>query len=90
MHPQKGFYITLAAIPAAFALYKFSRQGTDEQPWFTRYIHSWSYYKTRWAERNDLHTRMIEQAAADRNLFLNSKGSPHVDLKFPEYVVTPG
>jgi len=27
---------------------------------------------------------MIEQAAADRNLFLNSKGSPHVDLRFPE------
>ncbi|KAJ9669316.1 hypothetical protein H2201_000668 [Coniosporium apollinis] len=80
----KGFYITIGSIPAGFALYKFSRMNTDEQPWFTRYINSWSYYKTRWAERNDLHTKMIEQAAADRNLFLNSRGSAHVDLRFPE------
>ncbi|KAK5127040.1 hypothetical protein LTR85_008399 [Meristemomyces frigidus] len=82
-----GFYMTLAAIPASFALYKFTRQGTDEQPFFTRYIRdTYNGYAEKWARRNDMHTQMIEQAAADRNLFLNESQSTHrrVDLRFPE------
>lgn len=34
-----------------------------------------------------MHTQAVEQAGRDRNLFLNSRGTRHVDLKFPEYVV---
>ncbi|KAK4540824.1 hypothetical protein LTR36_008901 [Oleoguttula mirabilis] len=82
-----GFYMTLALIPASFALYKFTRQGTDEQPFFTRYIRdTYNSYAETWARRNDMHTQMIEQAAADRNLFLNESQSSHrrVDLRFPE------
>ena len=31
-----------------------------------------------------MHTKMVEQAAADRNLFQSSPWNHHVDLKFPE------
>jgi hypothetical protein len=47
-------------------------------------INSYSDYRERWVARNTLHTAMIEQAAHDRNLFHSSRGSAHVDLKFPE------
>lgn len=81
---QRGFYIALAAIPASFALYKLSRQGTDEKPWLTRFIDSFSGYRSTWDERNSLHTKMVEQAGADRALFHNSPGSGHIELRFPE------
>ncbi|KAF2173208.1 hypothetical protein M409DRAFT_62782 [Zasmidium cellare ATCC 36951] len=82
-----GFYIALAAIPASFALYKFSRQGTDEQPYFTRLIRdTYNGYKDRWAERNASHTQAMEQAAADRVIFLNESNNTlrRVDIRFPE------
>ena len=66
---QSGFYMTLAAIPASFALYKLTRQGTDEQPYFTRLIaDKYAQYKQEFTQRNDMHTQMIEQAAADRDV----------------------
>lgn len=77
----------IAAIPASFALYKFSRQGTDEQPYFTRVItDTYNGYKNKWAERNASHTQAMEQAAADRVLFLNegSRSLRRVDIRFPE------
>jgi hypothetical protein len=40
----------------------------------------------RWARRNDLHVRMVEQAGEDRVLFQNTKPHDHVDMRFPEYV----
>ena len=83
---QRGFYLTVALIPASLALYKLSAQNEDSQPYFTRLINSFDSWKNDWADRNDLHTKAIEQAARDRNLFLNSPGTRHVDLKFPEYV----
>ncbi|KAI9819572.1 MAG: hypothetical protein M1827_007022 [Pycnora praestabilis] len=85
----KGFYITLSLLPLSFAIYKFSRSADGSsadaaQPLFTRVINSYSGYKDKWAARNTLHTDMIEQAAFDRNLFQNSRGSGTVDLRFPE------
>ncbi|KAK4636342.1 NADH-ubiquinone oxidoreductase [Fulvia fulva] len=84
----KGFYTTISAIPLSLALYKLSSQGTDEQPYFTRLItKTYAEYKTKWAQRNDFHTQAVEQAAADRVLFLtetNQSNVRHVDLRFPE------
>ncbi|MCJ1246149.1 hypothetical protein MMC30_003354 [Trapelia coarctata] len=85
----RGFYITLAFLPLSFALYKFSRSTNDSkepaaQPLFTRMLQSYSEYKGRWTERNTLHTRMVEQAANDRNLFQSTPGTRMIDLKFPE------
>ena len=68
------------------ALYKFSGQGTDQQPYLTRLINSYDSWRQDWVERNDLHTQSVEQAARDRNLFLNSPSNRYVDLRFPEYV----
>ena len=82
--------MALAAIPFSFALYKFTRQDTNEQPWATRYIiDTYNQYAEKWARRNDLHTHAIEQAASDKLLFINeaSNGPRLVDLRFPEYVL---
>ncbi|KAL8879690.1 MAG: hypothetical protein Q9192_008182 [Flavoplaca navasiana] len=85
----RGFYLTLAAIPLSFAIYKFSR-STDgsnaeaAQPWLTRIIRGYDNWHKSYAERNAMHTKMVEQAGHDRNLFTNSTPSPLVDLSFPE------
>ncbi|KAF2498303.1 NADH-ubiquinone oxidoreductase-like protein, partial [Lophium mytilinum] len=78
------FYIGIAAIPALLGLYYASRSSDDDRPLLYRYIDSYSEYKTLWAERNDIHTKALERAGADRNLFIHSKGQQTVDLKFPE------
>ncbi|MCJ1408963.1 hypothetical protein MMC19_003040 [Ptychographa xylographoides] len=85
----RGFYLTLASLPLGFALYKFSRNennssATSAQPAITRFLDHWSGYKDRWVARNTLHTRMVEQAANDRNLFQNEPPGKMVDLRFPE------
>ncbi|KAL9036051.1 MAG: hypothetical protein Q9214_006305 [Letrouitia sp. 1 TL-2023] len=41
-------------------------------------------FQESFAERNALHTRVMEQAAHDRNLFANSPNSGYVDLNFPD------
>jgi hypothetical protein len=50
----------------------------------------WLLRRGHWCppHRNNIHTEMIEEAAADRVLFLNeaSQSVRHVDLRFPEYV----
>jgi hypothetical protein len=82
---QIQLYIVLALIPASYAAYILSRPTEDgTAAGLSRIIDRYSYYKEKWVARNTLHTAMIEQAALDRNLFYNSKGTAHVDLKFPE------
>ncbi|KAK3690788.1 hypothetical protein LTR37_018962 [Vermiconidia calcicola] len=80
-----GFYVALAAIPASFAIFKLT-QG--DQAYFTRLIrNTYDSYSAKWAQRNDLHVQAMEQAAADRVLFLNesTKGAHrNVDIRFPE------
>lgn len=49
-------------------------------------IDAYTESSEKWAKRNDLHVRMVEQAGEDRVLFLNAKPHDHVDMKFPEYV----
>ncbi|CZT17296.1 related to NADH-ubiquinone oxidoreductase 17.8 kDa subunit [Ramularia collo-cygni] len=82
-----GFYICISAIPLSLAVYKFTGQGTSEKPYFTRLIQdTYADYKTQWAQRNDLHTQAMEQAAADRSLFIHEANNTtrHVDLRYPE------
>jgi predicted double-glycine peptidase len=79
-------------VPVAFLglNYATSTSGGKE-PYLTRLItNTYNKYANTWAERNNTHTDMIEQAAADRVLFLNeaSNAVRHVDLRFPEYVRT--
>ena len=78
----------MACIPAGFATYYVSRSdGDNSRPFVTRMIDAYTERSEKWAKRNDLHVRMIEQAGEDRVLFANAKPHDHVDMKFPEYVV---
>lgn len=72
------------------ALYSLSRtDGDDSKPYFTRLIaDATTGLHDKWTAQNDLHVRMIEQAGEDRVLFLNTKPQEHVEMKFPEYVLS--
>ncbi|KAL2058577.1 hypothetical protein ABVK25_001305 [Lepraria finkii] len=85
-HLGRGFYVSIAALALSFAAYKFSRSSSDpdKQPLITRLIQSYNWWQDEFGRRNTMHTKMVEQAAADRNLFQSSPWSHHVDLKFPE------
>lgn len=81
-----GFFVAITAVPAAFFALNYATSG-DKEPYFTRLItNTYNKYANTWADRNSVHTEMIEQAAADRVLFLNeaSNAPRHVDLRFPE------
>ncbi|KAJ4287191.1 hypothetical protein N0V90_012589 [Kalmusia sp. IMI 367209] len=80
-----GFWVPIGLIPALSGLYLISRSDDpNAPPLFTRLIDRYTDASQKWAERNDLHVRMIEQAGTDRVLFVKSKGSQHVDMRFPE------
>ncbi|TAQ83350.1 hypothetical protein B7494_g8326 [Chlorociboria aeruginascens] len=79
-----SFYIILAAIPISLGVYSLSRPKDGKPAALTKLIENWAYYGDKWADRNTLHTKMIEQAAFDRNLFQSSKASGHIELRFPE------
>ncbi|KAF2133043.1 hypothetical protein P153DRAFT_284319 [Dothidotthia symphoricarpi CBS 119687] len=81
----KGFWFTMLTIPAGWAVYFVSRNSDDNtQPFFTRMIEKYTDAQDKWARRNDIHVRMIEQAGDDRVLFMNTKPQEFVDMKFPE------
>lgn len=75
----------MTLIPSTYLLWEVSRPNTDGSPnAYTRLIAKYSEYKEMWATRNALHTRMVEQAGHDRNLFLNTPQPNHIELRFPE------
>ena len=79
--------MSLAAVPFGVAVYQYT--NADGNSYFTRTISdTYLDYKAKFAQRNELHTTAMEQAAADRVLFLNEtpKQPRWVDLRFPEYV----
>ncbi|KAI9657643.1 MAG: hypothetical protein M1821_002819 [Bathelium mastoideum] len=49
-------------------------------------MEQYNEWQQLWVDRNDRHTKMMEQAAFDRNLYFNSKPTKHVELKYPEQV----
>ncbi|RKF65222.1 NADH-ubiquinone oxidoreductase 17.8 kDa subunit, mitochondrial [Golovinomyces cichoracearum] len=82
----KQFYVILALIPLSIGLYTVSRPDTDGKlPAITTFINGFSHYQEKWSERNTLHTKAVEQAGYERNLFNSSTRKRRVvDLKFPE------
>ncbi|RDL38553.1 putative NADH-ubiquinone oxidoreductase 17.8 kDa subunit [Venustampulla echinocandica] len=80
-----GFYVVLVAIPVSIGVYTASRPGEDGKlAGFSSFIDSYSYYREKWAAQNALHTAAIQQAGFDKNLYHNSTGTKHIDLRFPE------
>ncbi|KAH9874033.1 hypothetical protein IAQ61_004661 [Plenodomus lingam] len=81
----KGFYGTIALVPAGWALYSVSRKSEDGEPYFTRMMNKVTEgWNSQWTAQNDLHVRMLEQAGEDRVLFQNTQPVQHVEMKFPE------
>lgn len=80
--PQPGFYIGLSCIPLIFVIHDLA---TSKDPWLTQLIASYSDRNEEWARRNDVHNEAIQQAANDRNLFLNTKPTGHFQLRYQEY-----
>ena len=85
--------MSIAALALAFALHKFSHSSSedpskagkpDTEPLITRIIQFYNFWQKEFARRNTMHTKMVEQAAADRNLFQSSPWTHHIELKFPE------
>jgi len=57
-------------IPGSYILYEASqRNAADEEPWLTQLLHKFDYLQEQNQERNALHAKLAEQAAADRILF---------------------
>jgi len=82
-----GFYLAVGAIPFSYAVYSLSRADGENVPWLTGFIHSYDHWRAQWERRNELHTKMVEQAGADRLLFFGSRTpemSRPVDIKFQE------
>ncbi|KAF2435762.1 hypothetical protein EJ08DRAFT_674981 [Tothia fuscella] len=80
----KGFYIAVAALPTFYIVYKLSRGSGEDQPYLTRVIKSYDHWRDTYLARNALHTQMVDQAGADRLLFLNARAAdtkPVVELK---------
>lgn len=61
-----------------------SAKNPDAQPLLTRIMGYYSFMQDKYAQRNNLHIKMVEQAAHDRLLFDNSAWTHHVELRFPE------
>ncbi|KAM0330076.1 hypothetical protein ACHAQA_004247 [Verticillium albo-atrum] len=81
----KGFWGSLAVIPAAYLVYTISQPGKDgQEPWLTQKIHSYWSWQSAWEERNHLHTKAVEQAGFDRALFFYAEPNRDVDVRFPE------
>lgn len=69
----------------------YQATNKDGNSYFTRAItETYLDYKTKFAQRNELHTLAMEQAAADRVLFLNETAQQPrwVNVRFPEQLNT--
>ncbi|KAM5488344.1 hypothetical protein McanCB56680_000225 [Microsporum canis] len=83
-HLGRGFYISVASIPIGLALYKYSTSDASSKPWLTDVIEAFTASEAVLERNNALHTRAIEQAAADRHLFHSQNPPLTIDLAFPE------
>ena len=83
-----GFYFFAATVPLSYAGYAISRPGPNGEPsGIEKWLRGFESLSDTWAERNDIRTRLIEQAAHDKHLLFYAAGrQPHVELKTPEYV----
>ncbi|KAF3893282.1 hypothetical protein GY631_3754 [Trichophyton interdigitale] len=83
-HLGRGFYIAVASIPVGLALYKYSTSDASSKPWLTRAIETFTASEAVLERNNALHTRAIEEAAADRHLFHSQNPPLTIDMSFPE------
>ncbi|KID90251.1 NADH-ubiquinone oxidoreductase 17.8 kDa subunit [Metarhizium guizhouense ARSEF 977] len=80
----KGSIATVAAFFGGVLLYQFApKQGEDSS--VSSLINKYLSRKEDWEETNALHTKAMEQAGFDRNLFENASNKHRfVDVSYPE------
>ncbi|KAI5861814.1 hypothetical protein GGS23DRAFT_575016 [Durotheca rogersii] len=84
-HLGFGFYAFATALPVCYVGYSVSRPGANGEPSsLSKWIQSYEYLGGEWEVRNNLRTRLIEQAAHDKHLFNHAGRNTHIELKTPE------
>lgn len=73
--------MTLALIPTAYICYNIA---TSNENFISRSVKAYGDLREEWTQRNTRHTKMVEQAGHDRNLFSNSAMPNHIELGYPE------
>lgn len=81
---QKGSMFFVATFFGTALFYQFTpREGENSA--ISNLIHKYSSKAADWAEINALHTKAMEQAGYDRNLFENASSKHrYVDVTYPE------
>ncbi|KAL9086945.1 MAG: hypothetical protein Q9159_003907 [Coniocarpon cinnabarinum] len=81
----RSFYFVVLLVPVSMGVYAISRDARNgEANPITQLLERYSDWREVWARRSGVHTRMVEQAGQDRNLFLNSPNPNWHDLRMPE------
>lgn len=83
-----ALYLSLGAIGLSMVTYTVSRPGEDGEPGsLSKWIDSFRAESLpTWEQRNNMRTDMMEQAAADRHMFLSVEKAKGFELRTPEYV----
>lgn len=83
---QKGSIATVAVFFGGVLFYQFV-PATGEDSAITNLINKYTSRAEDWEQINALHTKAMEQAGFDRNLFENASNKHRfVDVAYPEYV----
>lgn len=81
----------MGSIPTAYIVYSLSAPSKEgKESWITRKIRSYDHWLEADKARNELHTKMVEEAGNDRLLLISSRNpnTPRtVDVRFQEYVI---
>jgi hypothetical protein len=86
---QTGSLLAVGGFFGSVLLYQFV-PAEGEQSSILSFIDKYTSRSKDWEEINALHTKAMEQAGYDRNLFENG-GNKHrfVDVAYPEFVIPP-
>ncbi|EED16058.1 NADH-ubiquinone oxidoreductase 178 kDa subunit, putative [Talaromyces stipitatus ATCC 10500] len=77
-----SFYVAVSTFAAGFLLYRISKSSEDS--FISRLITKYSPDQKIFEERNAIHTVALEEAAADRHLFVGQGHQEYVDLRSNE------
>ncbi|CAI4216681.1 unnamed protein product [Parascedosporium putredinis] len=79
-----GLIIAVAGLPLSCLLYFAARRGENgEEPAITRWLRKYQSLNEVWLERNTLHSQAVQQAAADKLLFLTAPEPPTTSSGIP-------
>lgn len=85
---QRGFYFSIASVPLFAAIYTVAANPGDN--FISRLIKNYEVGQEVEERKNLIHSRLMEEAAADRQLFASSpRDQSGPSIRYPEYVNVP-